>query len=1030
MTCFFVSGMAGLIYQIAWSRYLALFLGHTSYSVMAVLVAFMGGLAVGNGWLGPYADRIRRPLAFYAWLEIGIGMYALAFPSYYSFCHQSYITFARSWHLGANGLLALKFGFSLLSILLPTVLMGATMPLLAKFVTRSLDELRGRVAALYFINSVGAVAGCCVTAFWWIPDFGLEMSVLLGAVLNIGAGLAALALSHYVGEGKFTAPYPTSERVETREEQFTQGELKLALAAIGISGFAAMLYEITWTRLLALVLGSSTHAFTLMLITFISGIAAGSWIICYWRGARCSLTSFAWAELSLAGTIFASMFFYEWLPYWFVKLAGLLARQEEAYPLYALLQMLICFLVMFVPTIFLGMTLPLASRVATLQLAETGRSVGRVYAVNTVGTVLGTVFTGLWLMPSLGLARTLALGVILNFLIGIIILFRRSSGRAWRVAATCALIAMGTVWLTARHFDPAWQRVLTLGLWRFPAPPADAASYWKVALAENMRFYKDGAGATVSVYSWKEGLIEHLSLKVNGKTDANSKSDVPTQVLLGHLPMLLKPEAKDVLVVGLGSGLTCSAVACHPSLRKLDVVEISPEVVSAARLFAHHNNNVLDDPKLHLVVDDAKSFLQISPQQYEVIISEPSNPWMAGVAGVFSREFYQDCESRLTPDGLIVQWIHLNETSDAALNLVLATFTSVFPHTSIWQGAPKDLLLVGSRSPIQVNLEATAQRFNHSKVKRDLERLGMTRIPVFLSCELVSQQNGRFLFPTDTRLHSDFYPVLEFAAQKAFFVRSKAEDWRAFDETSSPRATTLLAEYVSKHPLDEDDFMAFAKAYGGHRLFRTPLLRSLALRWLQDFPNAVAPLEILTFLSDNADPAELQVLRLAPFREAILQRAPEDPDLLSSYAKLLMQTYRAQRSFFFKPPTTDLTNILNTLLRIDNANSPLYYCYLAELAWDRGDDNACFLYGSRVFNRNTSNPASFNLDPDAPTLVLTRMIEGLLRSGKVSEAWNLCVQSRADGHIMKKSTPTHRVLEMTCRKTESAATQEKATIQN
>jgi spermidine synthase len=292
--CLLISGMAGLVYEIVWARYLALFLGHTSYAVVAVLVAFMGGLALGNVWFGARADRSNRPLALYAWLEIGIGLYALAFPSYYELCHHAYVALARSWHPGSTGLLGMKFVFSLLTILLPTALMGGTLPVLTKLVTRSLGELQARVAALYFINSAGAVAGVLAADFWWIPTIGLQATVLAGAAMNLFVGALALFISGWIREGKSVLMAEPSPAVSAEnDESFSSGELRLAIVGIGLSGFVAMLYEVVWTRLLALALGSSTHAFSLMLVTFISGIAVGAWIIGRWKKLRRTMEAFA-----------------------------------------------------------------------------------------------------------------------------------------------------------------------------------------------------------------------------------------------------------------------------------------------------------------------------------------------------------------------------------------------------------------------------------------------------------------------------------------------------------------------------------------------------------------------------------------------------------------------------------------------------------------------------------------------------------------------------------------------------------------
>jgi spermidine synthase len=1018
----FVSGLAGLVYEIVWTRYLGLFLGHTSYAVVAVLVAFMGGLALGNAWLGQRADRSQRPLAFYAWLEVGVGAYALAFPTYYSLCEGLYLSLARHGQPGSVTLLVLKFLFSLLTILLPTVLMGGTLPVLTRLVTRSLGELREKVAALYFINSAGAVAGCLVADYWLVPALGLQATVWIGAALNLCVGLLALLVNNWIdywpGVLNQATPSPPTE-----PEQFTFEQLRLALIGIGISGFVAMLYEVAWTRLLALALGSSTHAFSLMLMTFITGIAMGAYGVYRWKTLRRSLAVFAWMELVLAATLLGSMFLYEWLPFWFARLAGVLARRAEAYPLYEFTQGLICFAVMFVPAVCLGMTLPLVSRVATAELAQTGRSVGRVFAVNTLGTVLGAAITGFWLLPALGLARTFATGVALNVAIGAMILVWPKVRRRAVLCGVGLAVAVGWVVLAGRLFDNTWQRSLTLGLWRFKDPPPSVAAYRLAQRVCDLKYYCDGAGSTVSVESTVEGGEEQFTLKINGKPDASSRGDASTQLLLGHLPLLLKPDAKQVLVVGLGSGMTCAAVLQHANVRQAAVVELSPEVVEAVRFFSVHNNQVLGNPRLHLVVEDAKAFLQTTETKYDLIISEPSNPWMAGVAAVFSLEFYETCRARLHDDGLMAQWVQIYETNDKALDLVLATFGSVFPRFSVWRTSESDLVLVGSRNPMRVDLAALQRRFSDPAIQRDLARISLTRLPALLACEVLSPLNAVFVPPPVQPVHSDFYPALEYVAQRAFFSQGQAGRWRRLDENLSARPATLLGQYLRKVPLLEEDYQAFARFYDANALPDPRIFRSLAQAWQRDFPNALEPYEFLGRLAERASPAELEASRLQARQNELLQEAATRPEALRGYARLLMQSYRWQRSVLYLPPTENLRAVLERLVATDPANGRVHRLHLAELAWDRGDDEGCLSLGQSAFapDANAAGQVQFDLDPTAPHRVLVLMIESLWRANRLPEAWELCQQAEQRGYLQKDSPATDPLLEMTCRKVRASA---------
>ncbi|MBK9139809.1 MAG: fused MFS/spermidine synthase [Verrucomicrobia bacterium] len=1021
MLCLFASGAAGLVYEVAWSRYLALFLGHTSYAVVAVLVAFMGGLALGNVAFGRLADRTRRPLAVYAWLEIGIGLYALAFPYWYQLCYDFFVAVGRGMEPGTGASLALKFAFSLLTVLLPTVFMGGTLPVVARLLTRSLSELREKIAGLYFVNSAGAVVGTFVADFWWLPAIGLEATVHAGAALNLMVGVVAFFVSGWIKEGRAEVVTVPAAPVPAPAEEswtFSPTQLRLAVIGIGLSGFVAMLYQIAWTRLLALALGSSTHAFSLMLITFIAGIAVGSYAVYRWRRLGNPLTAFAWIELALAGAVLVSMFFYELLPYWFIRLAELLNRRPAAYPVYEALQGLVCFLVMFLPTVCLGMTLPLVSRVATREAARTGRSVGRVFAINTLGTVLGAAITGLWLMPAVGLARTFALGVAVNALIGLAILLagpvRRSHGLVWGLPGAVLVAALAA----GQHFAGIWPTAFGMGLFRQAFPPTTIAEFRAAARRIETLYHRDGAGATVSVQ--RQPGTDLLMMRVNGKTDASTGGDMNTQILSGHLPLLLRPASSHVLVVGLGSGITVGAVAQHPNIERIDAVEISPEVIAGARLFAHANHGVLDHPRVRVYREDAKAFLLHTDRRYDVIISEPSNPWMAGVAGVFSREFYETCRSRLAPDGVILQWMQLYEFSDGGLDIVLATFSRVFPFVSVWQSLRGDLFLVGTVNPLPVNLTALAARMAEPSVRADLARVGLDNTPLLLSQEMISFGNGALVAPFETRAHSDYYPVLEYRAQRDFFVRGRAERIRKLDETFSRRPDTLLGQWLRQHPLTTEDLAAFAAFYLDEGRSLDAFL-TLLKRWQREQPDNPTPWELAARLDYLAPSAELEVLRLAPRRELMFARAERDPTLLRQYGRALMFSYLEQVSVFNLPPTDELMEVLLRLIRHDPDNQRTYQAWLAQLAWDREDDEQCRQWAELAFAPDPPRgQAKFALDPHAPLRAAARLADVYLRRGAPARAVRFCESVIAAGHNTEETRFHALPFELTLRRAQAA----------
>ncbi len=1029
--CLWISGAAALVYQVVWMRYLALFMGHTSGAVVAVLMVFMGGLAAGNALLGALADRVRRPLVLYGGLELAIGIYAFLFPWYFERAQSMYFWFAGYAGMGGVTAFGVKFVFGLAMLFVPAVLMGGTLPVLARLVTRTLGELRKRVSTLYFVNSAGAVLGVVLAEFWLIPAWGLPATVYAAAAMNLVAGAGALGMSVYLAEAGWEVSRPAEGKAVSAAGRQAAG--RLILWAIALSGFAAMLYEVAWTRLLALVLGSSSHGFSLMLLAFISGIAAGGWLVGRLRGCGEPARLFAWLELLAGAAVFLSLFIFEYLPYWFVRLAGLLQRTPEAYPLYHLAQVLICFLVMLAPTVCLGMTLPLVSHMATDEAARTGQRVGLVFSVNTVGTVLGAALTGLALLPLLGLARVFGLGIAINVVIGAVVLFRGS--KQWRgtVFVGLPLLVLGIVSYAGWRFEATWQGVLTQGLWRESAPES-MAEVRRQAEGNEILYHKDGAGASVTVNSYDPGENTVLSLRVNGKADASTAEDMLTQLLLGHIPLLLHPGAEDVLVVGLGSGVTCGAVLRHDSVQRLDAVEISPEVVAAARFFQKVNDGVLDNERLHLTVEDAKSFLKLTEQKYDVISSEPSNPWLAGVAGVFSQNYYEDCRRKLKPGGVMAQWVQLYETNNEALQTILATFASVFPHLSIWMGMNADLILIGSPEPLFVDLEDLETRFAQPRVREHFEQINIFQFPVFLAAERVSQANGYFTTPDDTPLHTDAFPRLEALAQRGFFVQQMADCWIPFDELYSPRPTTLLGQYLSKHPLSQQDFHAMASFFLKYKTCEPVYFRTILAEWLQRFPDDPLAWETSALLADHRTAWESEVAFLGGHRDTILQQAalsvteasaessiaeaPAPLRLLRQYAKYLLQHYRSRRSAFHLPETAEVESVLQRLIQLDLPFQRVYRMHLAELAWDQGDDERFFELAEAAFKPEAEQETvNYDFDNLAPYRTLALMIETHWRQGDIRNAWSVCLQATAGKYLGEEAERQWPALALAFRKT-------------
>lgn len=1011
---FFVSGVAGLVYQVVWTRYLALFLGHTSYAVIAVLAAFMGGLALGNAWLGAVVDRLPRPLLFYAGLELGIGVFAVVFPTYYEWVHQGFLAVVRAVEPSGFLRLTLQFLFASITIFVPTVLMGATLPALTRFVTRSLAELRGRVAALYAINSSGAVLGVILADWWWVPRLGLEVTVYLGAAMSLLVGLLALGASRVVQEGA-RPPEPPVESGTV--EQFTPAQLRLAVIGIGVSGFVAMLYEVAWTRLLGLALGSSTHAYSLMLATFISGIAAGGWLVYRWKRQAHTLTAFGIAELALAGTLFVSLWFYDLLPWWFARLAGLLQRTPESFVVYELLQALVCFGVMFIPAMCLGTTLPLASRIATAELERTGRSVGRVFAINTLGTVLGAVLTGLVFLPALGLAHTFVLGITLNALVGLSLL--GGAGRRDRRVWVTAVAVCGVALWGASLLEPRWQKAFSIGLWRSRNLAPTISEYRKQVRNVDLRFHRDGAGSTVVVMAGSVGDgRETLMLRVNGKTDATSVGDLCTQVLASHLPMLMKSETPDVLIVGLGSGVTVGSALRYPEVRRVDVVEISPEVAEAARrFFGPFNGNAFDDERMRLSLEDAKTFLQTTTNRYDVIINEPSNPWMAGVAAVFSHEYYTEIRNRLKPGGLAAQWLQVYETDDHTADLAINTFNSVFPYAAAWLAGARDVLLIGSTEPFQPDLAIMEKRFADPVVQGDIGRVGITEFASLLNLELIPFGDALYVPELDSPVHSDFRPVLEYAAQRAFFLRQETEKLFRISEGRSPRPRWLLSRWGDGQ-LGTNELRAAAAMFRESSVPEPEVFRSQMRRWVSLDPTAREPVALQVALEQSLETPDAAAALLTRLPGIQTAREREDVGLLRAQADALMTVHRTRRSAFYQAPSEELEEVLQTLIELDPPARRVHRARLAEVLWDRGDDVQFMATALKAFSMDSpdNGPYDFSFDYRAPRLAIARMLMTLEQRNDPTMAIQLIREAVQKGFAGENASYREPVLEFHVRR--------------
>jgi len=921
---FFLSGITGLVYEVLWAKYLSLLLGNTAQAHTIVLATFLGGLALGNAILGPQADKVANHLRLYGWLELGIGVLGLLSPLSLHLLSDAYITIASQHMLPPILALVLRLSLCMGVLLLPAMLMGGTLPMLSRFAAHSLSQLEATVSWFYFLNSAGAVLGAILAGFFLIPTFGLEFSTSIAASVNIAIGAISLGLGARTAQNG--QPSSLQQTPQEDEPLVDPWQAVIIYAAVFLSGVVALAYEIAWIRLLALVLGSSTYSFSLMLAAFIAGIALGSYLISRRILPHVdSYLMFGIAELGIGVSIIATLPLYERLPYLFLRLSSILNRTPETFYLYETGKFLFCFLLMLLPTTFLGMTLPLASRIVTQTITQMGRKVGLVFSLNTLGNVLGAVLAGLWLLPLIGMKTLIESGVIVNLLVGSMVLWTASRWISWRRAF---VMGSGLVALfLAIFWMPSWDKlVLSSGQFRNrqAAQYRNYEDYRRNIHSQSLLFYKDDKDTTVTVVKGKDG---NLFLKVNGKTDASSHGDLPTQLLLAHVPLLLKPDASQVLVVGLGSGITAGSALRHP-LERLDLVEISAGVVEAAKFFIDHNYNALQDSRLHIHLEDAKTFLRLSPRRYDVIISEPSNPWIVGIGSLFSVDFYREARQHLTDGGILAQWFHTYEMDDDTLRLILRTFASVFEHVTLWKTLSEDVLILGSSAPLDLNFNSVIERFNRDQVRKDLQRIEIGSLPTLFSLQIASDSTVRKMAGRG-RLNEDHYPILEYDAPKAFFLGSVASVIRSHDERDMPveGSALYLMSYLSqrKEPLSREElknFTAFHRAYGTAKI-----LKGAVNEWVRRFPDDREALWALVQAQKADGQLESASTTLAP----LLNEEPTNFDYLAMAADLEFALYQSQRSYLNHVSNKRTLALLERLLEVEVDNKAAVYRKIAQV---------------------------------------------------------------------------------------------------
>lgn len=782
-----LSGASALVYEVAWTRLLTLTIGHGVAAASTVLAAFMGGLAIGAALAGPWSDRAdrRQALRAYAVLELAIGALALVLPAGLAL-FEPLLRWAYADGASGAAFPTLRVVTSVVLVALPAVAMGATYPLAARWFVADPRRATGSAGALYAANTAGAALGAVATGFVLLPALGLRTTTWIAVALNVVAAAAAWRFA--AGEAPpepATAPPPTTKAAK-KSQPAPPAEIPrpwLAGFALAATGFLSLSLQIVWSRVLAQVLGPTSYAFSLVVAIFITGLAVGT------LAGRAAAPRVRTPLAGLAGAISLAVLAGA-LAVWQVdsgllSIAAAVGDQSSTFSTVLTEQVRLVVTWLLPLALALGCAFPFAIRVGTGDPRTLGADLGLIYALNTIGAIAGALAAGFVIVPALGLHASLRAVGIAGALAGLGVLV---AGRA-RGTAGLATIGLAAAALAAAALAPAWnQELFASGAYKYASSMTPETLQVSLHAGE-LAYYKEGATATVSVRQ----AAGTTSLAIDGKVDASNSGDMLTQRLLAHVPLLLHPQPKRVAVLGLGSGVTLGSALTH-GLERADVLEISPEVVAASRFFDPENGSALRDPRTRVVVGDGRTHIRLAAATYDAIISEPSNPWMAGIAALFTREFFEAAKARLSPGGVLCQWAHTYDISADDLKSIVATFASVFPDGTLWLVGDGDVLLIGSNGPLSAQVaELPARLAARGEAAANLATVGV-RDAFALTSLLVAEGPGLAAYAQGARLQTDDHAPVEFTGPRAIFSRGGIDNAAALKALAAEHPVPAAAE--------------------------------------------------------------------------------------------------------------------------------------------------------------------------------------------------------------------------------------------
>lgn len=818
---FFLSGAASLVYQVVWVRSLQLLFGSSHFAVTAVLSVFMGGLALGSHLLGKRGDSLSRPLRLYGLLEIGIAIFAVFFLLLTKIYPYLYVPLARVAEENTLYLSFLRLLFAVAAMIIPTTLMGGTLPVLTRIAADQSGDTGEHVSFLYGFNTLGAMVGTLLAGFVLLPNFSATGTSAIAIATNVSIGLTCIVL----------AKKPVTAGVEGREsgrsvggvpgESHHEGDtaasvdpVRLVLWGIGISGFCALGYEVLWTRVLSMVVGASVYSFTVMLVSFLAGIALGSKSFGFFirrfpaacRTRERAMILFGAVQVFIGLASLVVTYFIRDLPSHSIRIQNyLLGTGISEFEVRQGANFAVAFSHMFVPAFFMGVAFPLAGKILADSRKSAAGAIGEVSAYNTVGAILGASFSGFALTYLFGIERSLQFLTLINVGAGLLIVAgtRKNPVMTWGIAGATATV------IVALAIYPGIWRMWDLkyfAIYRNNTREAFSTSFNMKDAMENtdVLYYAEGVQATVSSIKVKGGSQAFIT---NGRIEAsNQKEGIQCQYTLGHLPMLLHKNPKKVFVLGTGSGMTLGATSLHSEVEEIVLAEIEPKVLGVARTFSKYNHGVLDDAKLRIVFNDGRNYLMTTTKKFDVITADPIHPWFSGAGYLYTTEYFRLAAQRLRPGGIVCQWLPIYELNVDDLKCVVKTFSENFRYSMLWL-TRNDAELVGSDAPIIIDEEELGRRIAAPGVFDDLKSVNMGSADDFLSY-FVMGTKGMKEFGAGGVLNTDDNLHLEFSAPMSMDVPTQGKNAHALyglRESLLPYLLPATGNAARKAQIDRTD---------------------------------------------------------------------------------------------------------------------------------------------------------------------------------------------------------------------------------